>query len=125
MVSTWRLKELIFCPWHRCLLEERCPHCEAHVDLMQDMIEPVKGKSGVEDLSWCLQCRQPLHAASALRADHWMLSDMPFWLRHWGRNGPGPIEEAGIDPKRYAQHRERLTRAAGHHASGRSHLGAR
>lgn len=116
-----RMKELIFCPWHRCLLEERCPHCEAHVDLMQDMIEPVKGKPGVEDLSWCLQCRQPLHAATALRVDYPLLNDMPFWLRHWGRNGPGPIENVGIERESYAAHRERLAKAAVHFAHATHH----
>ena len=120
-----RMEELIFCPWHRCLLEEQCPHCEAHVDLMQDMIEPVKGKPGVEDLSWCLQCRRPLHAATALRIDYRLLNAMPYWLRHWGSNGPGPIEEVGIDRKSYSTHRERLAKAAVPFSHGTHHHWAR
>jgi hypothetical protein len=109
-----RMEELIFCPWHRCLLEDHCPHCKAHVDLTLDMIEPVKGKPGVEDLGQCLRCQRPRHEATALRIDIPLLNDMPFWLRHWGGYGPGPIEGAGMDEASYVAHRKRLAKAVHH-----------
>ncbi|ALT79090.1 hypothetical protein AT984_19760 [Paucibacter sp. KCTC 42545] len=106
-----RMRELVFCPWHRCLLEEQCPHCQVPIELVQDMIQPAKGKPGVEDLSLCMQCQQPLHAVVALRIDYRMLNAMPLWLQNWGRNGPGPIEGRGISSERYTEFSERRAKA--------------
>lgn len=103
-----RMQELIFCPWHRCLLEERCPHCDASLELSRDMMMPMKGMSGIEDMSWCLLCQQPLHTAPPVFIDPQFLWAMPFWLREWGKGGPTPIEGAGLDSSALSQQRARL-----------------
>jgi hypothetical protein len=106
----WRIRELIFCPWHRCLLEDKCSHCNAPLELMRDMFSPRKGSSGVEDLSLCLLCQRPLHATAPVFVDRLLLEDLPFWLRHWGKEGPSPVEGAPPDLAVVLSHRERLTR---------------
>jgi hypothetical protein len=106
----WRVQELIFCPWHRCLLEERCTHCSAPLQLMRDMIAPHKRGVGVEALSLCLMCARPLHAAPPAFIDCRLLMDLPFWYREWGRGGPSLVAGAAPDWDAVRIHRERLIR---------------
>ena len=106
-----RMEQLVFCPWHRCLLEDRCPHCGRYVELTRDMMEPGKGKQGVEDLSWCLMCCQPLHRTAPIFIDAQFLRGMPYWMQTWGTNGPTPVEGQGAEAQFVAAERERLLAA--------------
>ena len=103
-----RIEQLVFCPWHRCLLEDWCPHCGKYVELARDMMEPGKGKQGIEDFSWCLMCCQPLHRADPVFVDAQFLNGLPYWLRHWGIKGPEAVKGPGADPSYVAAGRERL-----------------
>lgn len=104
-----RMRELVFCPWHKCLLEDQCPNCHAPVELCRDMMEPVKGEPGVEDLSRCLDCQQPLHAAQPISIDRQFLYSGLYWLRNWGQDGPTPSGGEGLSPAVLSEQRKRLT----------------
>jgi len=106
-----KMEQLVFRPWHRCLLEDRCPHCGKYVELARDMMEPGKGKHGVEDLSWCLMCCQPLHRIDPIFVDAQFLWGLPYWLRTWGNHGPTPVEGPGAEAQYVAAERERLLAA--------------
>lgn len=105
-----RMQELVFCPWHKCLLEDQCPHCNALIELSRDMMVPVKGRSGIEDLSWCLVCQRPLHTAQPVYIDRRFLEAGLFWFREWGKDGPTPSSGPGLAMSVLSQHRERLSR---------------
>lgn len=104
-----RMEELVFCPWHKCLLEDQCPHCHAHVELTRDMMAPVKGMPGIEDLSWCLVCQQPLHTSQPVYIDQRFLEAGPLWFQKWGENGPTPSDGSRMDRSALSEHRARLS----------------
>ncbi|MCE4555586.1 TniQ family protein [Roseateles cellulosilyticus] len=91
-----RVQELVFCPWHRCLLEEQCPNCNAHVELMQDMATAGPRRMGVGDLSLCLSCGGRLDAMAPLPMDFEFVRRLPHWLREWGRHGPEVVQGPGM-----------------------------
>lgn len=104
-----RMEELVFCPWHRCLLEKQCPNCNAHVDLIQDMASAGPKRRGVEDLSRCLSCGDPLYAMGAVPVDYAFVQKLPFWLRNWGRTGPEAVLGPGLPREELRQEYLRLT----------------
>jgi hypothetical protein len=75
------------------------------------MMEPGKGKHGVEDLSWCLMCCQPLYRTAPIFIDAQFLRGMPYWMQAWGTNGPTPVEGPGAEAQFVAAERERLVTA--------------
>lgn len=104
-----RMRELVFCPWHRCLLERQCPNCNAYLDLMQDMAKAGKRRHGVGDLSLCLACGDPLYEVDPLLIDHEFVYKLPYWLRHWGRTGPQSVEGPELDQDILSQEYRRLS----------------
>lgn len=105
-----RMQELVFCPWHRCLLEEQCPNCNAHVELMQDMATAGPRRMGVGDLSLCLRCGGPLDAMAPLAMDFEFVRRLPHWLREWGRHGPEAVQGQGMPLDQLWRDYERLSR---------------
>lgn len=104
-----RIEELVFCPWHRCLLEHQCPNCNGYVDLMQDMATAGPQRRGIEDLSLCMACGDPLYSMDSLAMDAQFVSRLPYWLRHWGKNGPEPIRGTGMTRGDYMTEHRRLS----------------
>lgn len=104
-----RMQELVFCPWHRCLLEEQCPNCNAHVELMQDMATAGPRRIGVGDLSLCLKCGGPLDAMAPLAMDFEFVHRLPFWLREWGRHGPEAVQGLGLPLDQLRRELQRLS----------------
>lgn len=104
-----RMQELVFCPWHRCLLEHQCPSCGEYVDLMQDMATAGPKRRGIEELSLCLSCGDPLYSMDPLSMDAQFVARLPFWLRQWGKSGPEAVQGEGMTRADYLSEYRRLS----------------
>lgn len=83
-----RLAPWWYCPVHQCMMEDRCPHCESHIELPASLVEVVAGRPEVAHLNQCLRCGRSLAAKLArvieYRADR-RLSDFEWDLIDNGR----------------------------------------
>lgn len=104
-----RMEELVFCPWHRCLLEAQCPNCNAYVELMQDMATAGPRQIGVGDMSFCLRCAGPLDAMDPLAMDFEFVQRLPHWLKDWGLHGPEAVQGKGMTISQLSREHQRLS----------------
>lgn len=56
----WRFKCWRWCPVHRCLLQDGCPHCGSYIYLPGNMLSAGPDKAGVGVLERCLECGEYL-----------------------------------------------------------------
>jgi hypothetical protein len=78
--ATWR-----FCPIHRCLLEDTCPHCKAFVTLPFSMLYAGPKKSGVAYLAHCQKCGGRLSSLLPVSLDSLPLTEWDWVLLKNGR----------------------------------------
>jgi hypothetical protein len=78
--ATWR-----FCPLHRCLLEDICPHCKAFVTLPFNMLYAGPKKSGVAYLAHCRMCGGRLSSLPSVGLDSLPLTEWDWVLLNNGR----------------------------------------
>lgn len=63
----WRFAAFRFCPQHDCMLEERCPKCDAQIFGSVNLMQAGPGRQGIAFLWKCSICGADLRKAPVIR----------------------------------------------------------